>query len=457
MTDPVELLVAANPVPECEPPTIDALWAWLEHEPEREASATLPQAHRRFGLGNVFALALAVLALVVGAGAIVLLHGGQRPRVTITGLPPIPAGISQQRALVDILGVLRRPQTKGDLALPLIGQLEHGTMLIGSPVRSLVRRATTPWGAQVYLIPMRRPTAQMIARWAAQVQPKSAREKILREREAAFARRPPFEGLALFGAGGGCCASAAEIEAGKDWQTSGPNPNVLVMVVPDGVAKVRFLSPIGATRAGSGPVTVAVHDNVAALRSQTALEGPGRFTWYGPSGNVIKPRPFALTPRLTSRPLHLPRLGPGGRCPVSSGSAVANSSFNGVALGSGPVKVLLSDRGDIRRGQVRLGTSGGHGWFAMQTLWFATHAYRGPFAVRAARIGTQGPIEVRPDGSGLGPGSGPLVVPAGPTPNSQGGYRTVPGSTWVKSPGCYAWQVDGRGFSEVIVVNVALG
>jgi hypothetical protein len=45
-------------------------------------------------------------------------------------------------------------------------------------------------------------------------------------------------------------------------------------------------------------------------------------------------------------------------------------------------------------------------------------------------------------------------VPAGPTINTQDGYRTVPGSTWIKSPGCYGWQVDGRGFSDVIVVKV---
>ncbi|MGH2884745.1 MAG: hypothetical protein ACRDPA_18920 [Solirubrobacteraceae bacterium] len=45
------------------------------------------------------------------------------------------------------------------------------------------------------------------------------------------------------------------------------------------------------------------------------------------------------------------------------------------------------------------------------------------------------------------------MVPAGPTQNTENGYRTVPGSTWVASPGCYAWQVDGRNFSELIVVH----
>ncbi|HET9719266.1 MAG TPA: hypothetical protein VFP55_04235 [Solirubrobacteraceae bacterium] len=164
----------------------------------------------------------------------------------------------------------------------------------------------------------------------------------------------------------------------------------------------------------------------------------------------------APTPRdasLLSRPLHLPSLGPGGRCPVTSGYIVNNSYFGGAALGRGPVQVLLGNAGDVRHGRVDLGTTEARGWFALETIWFAVPSYNGPFVVRGGRLGRRGPIEVRPGGTGLIPGSGPLVVPAGPTINNQGGYRTVPGSTWVKSPGCYAWQVDGKSFSEVIVVN----
>jgi hypothetical protein len=165
----------------------------------------------------------------------------------------------------------------------------------------------------------------------------------------------------------------------------------------------------------------------------------------------------STTPRLSAsllaRPLHFPALAPGGRCPVSTGSTLATSDFTGSALGSGPVRVLLADRGDVLRGRVDLGTSAAPGWYALQTLWIAMPRYSGPFVVRAARLGARGPIEVQPSETGLSPGSGPLIVTAGPTLNSQGGYRTVPGSTWMKSPGCYAWQVDGRGFTKIIVVD----
>jgi hypothetical protein len=132
---------------------------------------------------------------------------------------------------------------------------------------------------------------------------------------------------------------------------------------------------------------------------------------------------------------------------------VQASFFDGVALGSGPVKVLIANRGDLRVGHAVLGISEAPGWFALQTLWFSVPGYDGPFVVRAKRLGSHGPVRVTPSGSGLSPGSGSLVVPAGPTLNTQHGYRTVPGSTWVTSPGCYAWQVDGENFREVITVD----
>jgi hypothetical protein len=160
---------------------------------------------------------------------------------------------------------------------------------------------------------------------------------------------------------------------------------------------------------------------------------------------------------LLTRPLHLPSLQPGGRCPTSSGYTVDNAYFAGKALGDGPIRVLLADSGHVRAGRVDIAPSREHVWRALQTLWFATPGYQGPFVVRAARIGARSPIEVQPGGTGLTPGSGPLVVAAGPTINTQNGYRTVPGSTWVTAPGCYGWQVDGRGFSEVIVVKVVAG
>lgn len=179
---------------------------------------------------------------------------------------------------------------------------------------------------------------------------------------------------------------------------------------------------------------------------------------------------------LLSRPLHFPALRPGGRCPVSSGYMANNAYFAGGVLGNGPVRVLVGNAGDIPHGHAKLATTATHGWFSLETLWFAIPSYNGSFVVRGARLGRRGAIEVQPGDEGQAPGRGPLIVSAGPTINTYYtnwrpvhvrdpvtgrlslayfgyGYRTVPGSTWVKSPGCYAWQVDGRGFSEDIVVD----
>jgi len=44
-------------------------------------------------------------------------------------------------------------------------------------------------------------------------------------------------------------------------------------------------------------------------------------------------------------------------------------------------------------------------------------------------------------------------LPPGDIPNLNGadGWREWPGATWLRFPGCYAWQVDGDNFSTAIV------
>jgi len=170
-------------------------------------------------------------------------------------------------------------------------------------------------------------------------------------------------------------------------------------------------------------------------------------------GYLTANSPSSHPESLVTRPLHFPSLAAGENCPATPGHPIHTSFFDGVALGTGPVRVLVSNKGDLLRGRAALGTSQAPGWFALQTLWFSVPGYDGPFVVRAKRLGASGPIRVQPGDSGTVPGSGPLVVPAGSTINTQDGYRTVPGSSWVTSSGCYAWQIDGQNFSEVITVD----
>jgi hypothetical protein len=172
-------------------------------------------------------------------------------------------------------------------------------------------------------------------------------------------------------------------------------------------------------------------------------------------GSTCLSNAAGIIPAALKRPLHFPVLRPGERCPASHGLPVNNSIFGGVALGNGPVRPSLAELsvGDARRGIADLlsRTSAPPPWLVVKTLWFSVPAYQGPFVIRAERLGRPGPIAL-----GESPTFAPLVVPPGPTMNGGLGWRTAPGGTWVKSPGCYAWQVDGLTFSYIIVVQAML-
>lgn len=156
--------------------------------------------------------------------------------------------------------------------------------------------------------------------------------------------------------------------------------------------------------------------------------------------------PYGPFPAEFSRPLALPSVGPGKACPVSAGSAVNTLAFGGFALGTGPARPIVAAAGDPVRGfQFDLGLR--DGWYGLKTLWFTEPSYEGPVLIRGARIDAPGLIAF-----GEGPDLGALIIPPGPTLNEgRDGYRTAPGGTYVKTPGCYAWQVDGVGFSTVLV------
>jgi hypothetical protein len=220
--------------------------------------------------GRLAVLAVALVVgppvLVVGAGAAMSRADHERPA----------ALIASRRGLASILGVLRRPQTKTDLDPAVIHGLNLGVFsLAGSAVPRLMRLAIDPPAVgRIYLVPVKPLTQEAIAKLPA---PLRSRAK----------RRLALEGhgqrLALLdGTGGGCCDTVASIEAGRAWSSSGPSPNTVVLVVPDGVARVT----IRVRR----PVTAIVQNNVAVFVVVQPVEDLNMFkmTWYAGSGDVIK-------------------------------------------------------------------------------------------------------------------------------------------------------------------------
>jgi len=150
-------------------------------------------------------------------------------------------------------------------------------------------------------------------------------------------------------------------------------------------------------------------------------------------------------PAALRRPLHLPKLGSGGKCPTSSGRRFSNDQFGGIALGSGKVRPLIAALGGHQKHGV-LPFHRSRPWWDVKTLWFSFPRYQGPVFIRGRRIGGEGKIVF---------GEGPTLIdpqlPPEPTINGNHGWREWPGGTFVPSLGCYAWQIDGTRFSNVVV------
>jgi len=148
--------------------------------------------------------------------------------------------------------------------------------------------------------------------------------------------------------------------------------------------------------------------------------------------------------------LSLPTLSPGESCPVSHGSHYTNDEFGGVALGLGAVRPLVvpNKDSDIRAalsGVLRF-SPGRDGWHQLKTLWFSLPNYQGPLLIRGRQLDGANPVIF-----GEAPALMDPQMPPGSTVNGHNGFREWPGATWLHSPGCYGWQVDGLDFTRVIV------
>ncbi|MDQ6806340.1 MAG: hypothetical protein M3065_15565, partial [Actinomycetota bacterium] len=84
-----------------------------------------------------------------------------------------------------------------------------------------------------------------------------------------------------------------------------------------------------------------------------------------------------------------------------------------------------------------------------RATWVAAPSYTGPVLIRGGRVGGAGVV-------GFGEGHVPvdelqLLSASSSSSGEPSGAREWPSFTRVRSAGCYAYQVDGTNFSEVIV------
>ena len=240
---------------------------------------------------------------------------------------------------------------------------------------------------------------------------------------AASVRIPVFLATIVLTLTAACISSSATHQAGGKRHPASPQASA---TAPGNTAAL----------ARAGLAVPATYQLACASESAICAQGAGGSPPTGP------------IPAALNRPLHFPALRPGESCPASPGSPITTADFGGTALGNGPVRVVIANAGDLRHGVAELSPSSSPPWIALKTLWFSVPAYQGPFIIRAKRLDHPAPVAL-----GEAPTVAPLVVPPGPTLNGTRGWREAPGGLWVKTAGCYAWQVDGLTFSELVVVR----
>lgn len=159
---------------------------------------------------------------------------------------------------------------------------------------------------------------------------------------------------------------------------------------------------------------------------------------------------------LEQRPFHAPALDASGGCPVSTQRQVTTDTGGALpAVGDGPAYVTgkaLVVIGIVLSGGSGSGGGGSHGGktppphtsSAVRQVWLIA-PYDGPILVRARRIDGDGTVRFGVGQNGVG-GTSELRL-------AGGGGRWVSSSTdfVADSAGCYAFQVDGNGFSYPVV------
>lgn len=263
ISDPIERLRAANPEPQCPPPSIDEVWRRIEATDQRPRSDV--RRARPRSLPSVIAV-LASAAVVIAVASIALLAHGRSTSAASS------AGTKQ---LVAKLAVLRRPQTAAD-RLPGHLHIQSPETPQGKIIARFTRLVRTlPGGTRLYLV---------VTTWS----PDSSWSKRLGDQVAIVE-------LSGGRAGESLPIPAADLTNANQVSPLTPFPpgaraaatTLDVSIVPDGVARVRWTF----LKLGVNPrilldiaFDLTVTDNVAVSGLDTSLGALRNATWYKPDG-----------------------------------------------------------------------------------------------------------------------------------------------------------------------------
>ena len=184
------------------------------------------------------------------------------------------------------------------------------------------------------------------------------------------------------------------------------------------------------------------HPENAGTSYEVLLSQLGTYRFKRIYAQVPQADPWAA---LARRPLALPTMSASGACPVAPAKVI--SPDFGPALGDGPVYAVGfgSESSASLTGLLQEG-----GWYYIKVLWVAHPTYRGPVLVRGGRMDAPGELRFE---HGQDPPRA-LRLHTDSAPSLASGWRNWPTYTRVRSPGCYAYQVDGPTFTDVIVFEV---
>lgn len=150
---------------------------------------------------------------------------------------------------------------------------------------------------------------------------------------------------------------------------------------------------------------------------------------------------------LPQRPLRLPQLSPGEACPLAPGRQV--SPDLGPALGKGPIYLVGYG---AQATTSYYGASEDGGWYYLKTLWAAPPGFQGLFLLRGRQIDGRNELRFSEDTTAT-----PALQAEFSSDNAGGtasGWLPWINYVRVRAPGCYAVQVDGLHFSEVVGFQV---
>ena len=181
------------------------------------------------------------------------------------------------------------------------------------------------------------------------------------------------------------------------------------------------------------PLVGVVGALIVAVGGTASAAGKARWTW-----------------RSLHRPLHVPRIAVGASCPVSAMTTVDLGREGKRTLpGRGPAYPNFVDETFqfVFPPPPEQPDFYGSGWGGNKVLWWVSGRYHGPVLIRGRQL--DGKHRLRFD-----TGKPPAIeirIPPGPGYGPWKGARDRASYTRVQAPGCYGYQIDGVGFSRVIV------